>query len=133
MQGGAAINSIVLGNKSNLKSRSRCLDGTIRPQKANLFGHSIRELVMTVCVPVRDMKNTASFAELVEKERDVTVTKNGYNSFHCLSNEEYSQLQEEAAKAKLLSKLMLAESEIAAGKYEDFDEFVLSVKAEHGL
>ena len=32
---------------------------------------------MSVCVPVRSMKNTAEFAELVERERDVTVTKNG--------------------------------------------------------
>ena len=29
---------------------------------------------MSVCVPVRSMKNTAEFAELVERERDVTVT-----------------------------------------------------------
>lgn len=133
MLSGIAIDSIILVNKPNSKSRPRCADGIIRPHQFNSFGHNIWELAMTVCVPVRDMKNTASFTELVQKERDVTVTKNGYNSFHCLSNEEYLQLQEEAVKAKLLSRLMLAESEIAAGKYEDFDEFVLSVKAEHGL
>ena len=33
---------------------------------------------MPVCVPVRDMRDTAGFTELVEREGDVTVTKNGY-------------------------------------------------------
>ena len=42
---------------------------------------------MPVCVPVRDMKDTAAFASLVERERDVTVTRNGYSAMHCLINE----------------------------------------------
>ncbi len=32
---------------------------------------------MAVCVPVRDMKSTAEFTSLVDRERDVTVTRNG--------------------------------------------------------
>ena len=35
---------------------------------------------MSACVPVRDMKDTAAFTTLVESERDVTVTKNGYEA-----------------------------------------------------
>ncbi len=88
---------------------------------------------MPACVPVRDMKSTAAFTDLVQSERDVTVTKNGYDAFHCLSNDEYSLLQEEAAKAKLLSRLLIAEAEIDKGNYESVDEFISSVKDVHGL
>ena len=88
---------------------------------------------MTVCVPVRDMKNTSSFTELVSVEGDVTVTKNGYDAMHCLSIEEYELLQEEAAKAKLLSRIMLAESEITGGKSSDYRQLSAAIRQEYGL
>ena len=44
---------------------------------------------MSTCVPVRDMKDTAAFTALVESERDVTVTKNGYEAMHCISSDQY--------------------------------------------
>ena len=53
------------------------------------LGHAMKGVFMSACVPVRSMKNTAEFAELVERERDVTVTKNGCEFFHCLSDEQY--------------------------------------------
>ena len=49
---------------------------------------------MSVCVPVRDMKDTAAFTTLVESERDVTVTKNGYEAMHCISSDQYRLMQE---------------------------------------
>lgn len=88
---------------------------------------------MSVCVPVRDMKDTGAFSELVQKEGDVTVTKNGYDALHCLSNDQYKLLQEEVAKAKLLSRIMLAEAEIAEGKYEPYDEFASTIRREYEL
>lgn len=88
---------------------------------------------MAACVPVRDMKNTAEFTALVEREGDVAVTKNGYGAFHCLSEQQYQHLLEEAAKAKLLSRMLLAEEEIAAGAYDDFDEFAKTTRAEYGV
>ena len=33
------------------------------------LGHAMKGVFMSVCVPVRSMKNTAEFAELVERER----------------------------------------------------------------
>ena len=63
---------------------------------------------MPICVPVRDMKDTATFTALVESERDVTVTKNGYEAMHCISSDQYRLMQDEIAKAKLLSRMMLA-------------------------
>ncbi len=88
---------------------------------------------MTTCVPVRDMKSTADFVNLVEREGSVTVTKNGYSAIHCLSDSEYKLLQEEQAKARLLSRMILAEREIAAGDAVDYDEFAVTLRAEYGL
>lgn len=88
---------------------------------------------MSVCVPVRDMKNTSAFTELVQAAGDVIVTKNGYDAMHCLSIEEFSALQEEVAKAKLLSRIMLAETEIAEGKHSDYRDFVSSIRKEYDL
>ena len=88
---------------------------------------------MPVCVPVRDMKDTAAFASLVERERDVTVTRNGYSAMHCLSNEEYEAQREEVAKAKLLSRMLLAETEIASGDYTDLSAFSASIRQRYDL
>ncbi len=88
---------------------------------------------MTTCVPVRDMKSTADFTALVERERDVTVTKNGYAAMHCLSNEEYTLIQDELAKAKLLSRILLAENEIADSAFTDYRDFAASIRSEYDL
>ena len=107
---------------------------------------------MSVCVPVRSMKNTAEFAELVERERDVTVTKNGCEIFHCLSDEQYRAMRDEMARARLLSRAMRSEQEalaaqkteletqlagteqeLEAGAYCDYDDFVAGVREEYGL
>ena len=88
---------------------------------------------MAKCVPVRDMKNTAEFSALVEREHDVTVTKNGYELMHCLSDEQYRLIQDEVARAKLLSRIMLAEQELDAGAYSDYEEFASSLRGKYGL
>lgn len=88
---------------------------------------------MAKCVPVRDMKNTAEFSALVERERDVTVTKNGYELMHCLSDEQYRLIQDEVARAKLLSRIMLAEQELDTGSYSDYEEFASSLRDKYGL
>lgn len=88
---------------------------------------------MPVCVPVRDMKDTAAFTALVNKEREVTVTKNGYDAIHCMSDDYYRVMQEEVAKAKLLSRMMLAESELESRDYCDFDDLTASIKDTYEL
>lgn len=88
---------------------------------------------MTICVPVRDMKSTAEFTALVEREREVTVTKNGYSAIHCLSDEQYRLMKEEVAKARLLSRMMLAERELESGSYDDYDTFASALREEYGL
>lgn len=88
---------------------------------------------MAIAVPVRDMKDTAAFSALVDRERDVTVTRNGYEAFHCLSAAEWAAQRDEVAKARLFSRILLAEREIEHGDYDDFDSFVSSLKAEYGV
>ncbi len=88
---------------------------------------------MSACVPVRDMKNTATFTALVESERDVTVTKNGYETMHCISSDQYRLMQEEIAKAKLLSRMMMAEDEISQGDYSDYDSFATAIRDKYDL
>lgn len=70
---------------------------------------------------------------MVERESEVTVTRNGYSVIHCLSEAEYQLLQEERAKARLLSRMMLAEDEIARGDELDFDEISASIRQDYGL
>lgn len=88
---------------------------------------------MAKSVPVRDMKDTAAFTALVNEEREVTVTKNGYDAIHCMSDDYYRIVQEEIAKSRLLSRMMLAESELAEGSYADFDAFAASLRDRYGL
>lgn len=88
---------------------------------------------MPICVPVRDMRDTAGFAELVEREGDVTVTKNGYATMHCLSERAYRLMMDEVAKSRLLSRIALAEEEISQGLGGDLDDVVESLRAGHGL
>ena len=92
-----------------------------------------KEIPMPICVPVRDMKDTATFTEIVESEHDVTVTKNGYEAMHCISSDQYRLMQDEIAKAKLLSRIMLAENEISQGDYSDYDTFATSIRDKYGL
>lgn len=70
---------------------------------------------MTVCVPIRDLKDTSKFNDLVVREREVIVTKNGYNAFRCISEERMAALELLEAKEKLRSRLMLADKETKEG------------------
>lgn len=55
---------------------------------------------MPVCVPIKDMRDTAKFSELVETTAGpVTVTKNGYSKFVVLRSEDYDLMVQEQAKA----------------------------------
>ena len=88
---------------------------------------------MAICVPVRDMKSTSSFVELVERESEVTVTKNGREAMHCLSEARYRAMQEEAARARLLSRMLVAKREEESGSFDDYDSFAARLKVKYGL
>ena len=78
---------------------------------------------MTVCVPIRDLKDTSKFSDLVEREQEVIVTKNGYNAFRCISEDRMKAIELQEAKEKLRSRLILAAEETKQGltiSYKDF-------------
>ena len=87
---------------------------------------------MAVCVPVRDMKDTAAFARLV-KESPEPVTKNGYSEFVVMRAEDYDLMCEEVAKARLVRVLADADGSYEQGDYVDGATFVSSMKEKYGL
>lgn len=88
---------------------------------------------MPICVPVRDLKSTSDFTDLVNREGNVTVTKNGYTAMHCLSDDAYQLMQDEVAKAKLLSRMMLAERQIEEGASRSYSEFAADIRSQYGI
>lgn len=89
---------------------------------------------MTVCAPVKDLKNTAEFTRLVnEASEPVMVTTNGKVSFVAMSPEEYDALRAEGALSRLYQVLDRAEEDVAAGNWTDARETVASLKERYGL
>lgn len=83
---------------------------------------------MTVCVPIRDLKDTSKFNELIEREQEVIVTKNGYNAFRCISEERMAALELLEAKEKLRSRLMLSAEETKEGLTIPYSELRKSLQ-----
>lgn len=79
------------------------------------------------------MKSTSTFVDLVESESEVTVTKNGREAIHCMSNERYQALCQEAAKSKLLARMLVARREEEVGDYVSYDTFAKTMKTKYGL
>lgn len=92
---------------------------------------------MPVCVPIKDLKDTAKFARTVEEAAGpVTVTKNGYDAFVVMRSADYDAMvngREEAAKQKLLARIAIAEREKAEGKYTDYDVATKKLREKYGL
>lgn len=89
---------------------------------------------MPVCVPVRDMRDTARFAELVESSPGpVTVTKNGYSKFVVMRSDDYDRMEADLAKVHLLNRIQIAERERAAGASSNAFESLSAIEAKYGL
>lgn len=89
---------------------------------------------MPVCVPIKDMRDTAGFSELVESAAGpVTVTKNGYSKFVVMRSEDYDALVQASAKANLMARMAIAERERAAGVTLDAFDSLDEIEARHGI
>lgn len=89
---------------------------------------------MPICVPMRELKDTAKFTETVcAASEPVIVTKNGREAFVSMSIEEYDGLLMEAARSRLLQRIDLAEREIAEGKYTPIEETTARLRERYGL
>lgn len=89
---------------------------------------------MPVCVPVKDMRDTARFAELVETSAGpVTVTKNGYSKFVVMRSEDYDRMEATLARAHLLERMAIAESERRDGTARSALDSLAEIEAKYGL
>lgn len=88
---------------------------------------------MPVCVPIKDLRNTAAFDELVEKNSSpIIVTKNGYDRFVCVKSAEYDRLSKADARVKLLERIVVAERERAEGSHVDAFEALDRLREKYG-
>lgn len=89
---------------------------------------------MATCVPVKDLKDTAAFTNIVlESSGPVIVTKNGRESFVAMSPAQYDALRMEGARARLYQMIDGAEADIAAGRVHDVGETASYLSARYGL
>lgn len=89
---------------------------------------------MPVCVPIKDLKNTAAFAKKVqESPTPVTITKNGYDEFVVMRSADYEAMQEELAKNRLYARIIQAERELTEGKRLDGPAVIEEMKERYGL
>ena len=78
---------------------------------------------MTVCVPIKDLKNTATFSKLVESSE----------SFAVMTVEELDALRLEAARAQLYRDIDEAEDDFAHGRMTEANESQRRTRERYGL
>lgn len=89
---------------------------------------------MPLCVPIKDLRDTAAFDEMVTSSpTPIIVTKNGYDRFVCVKSSDFSRWEQAEARARLLERIMIAERERAEGKVVDAFEATESLREKYGL
>ncbi|MGI6221908.1 MAG: type II toxin-antitoxin system prevent-host-death family antitoxin [Coriobacteriales bacterium] len=89
---------------------------------------------MPICVPIKDLKDTAKFAKLVEEAPGpVTVTRNGYDAFVVMRSADYDELVRSSPRRRLLDRIALADREIEEGRYWDCAEVSEDLRGRYGL
>ena len=92
---------------------------------------------MPVCVPIKDLKDTAKFSKLVEESAGpITVTKNGYDAFVVMRSSDYDRLANrglEEARQRLLDRIAIAEQEKAEGRYVDGPATIAVLREQYGV
>ena len=89
---------------------------------------------MPTCVPIKDIRDTAAFSELVEKSSEpITVTKNGYDQFVVIRSKDYDELRELQAKNHIMERMLVAERERAAGAHVDANKSIALLRAQYDL
>ena len=89
---------------------------------------------MTVCVPIKDLKDTTAFAETVAEARGpVIVTRNGKDAFVSMSMDEYESMKMEAARSRLYQSIDRAEADFREGRTHDASETIAPLEARYGV
>lgn len=85
-------------------------------------------------LPVKALKNTTNFIEQVQNStQPITITKNGYDVIVAMRSDDYEQMQEELARARLYARIAVAEHEYATGQHSDGDEFMNNLRETYDL
>ncbi len=89
---------------------------------------------MPTCVPIKDLRDTASFDEMVMSSAEpVTVTKNGYDRFTCVRSSDFRRWETADARAALLERIMISEHERAAGLSSDAFDSLSALREKYDL
>lgn len=89
---------------------------------------------MPLCVPIKDLRDTATFDEMVSSSSSpIIVTKNGYDRFVCIRSSDFSQWEQAATRARLLERIMISERERSEGLSVDAFEATESLRAKYDL
>ncbi len=89
---------------------------------------------MATCVPVKDLRNTSSFLDLVENSTTpITVTKNGYDKFVAIKSADFQELQEQAALGKLMARILVAEDERTSKQFIDGQTSLASLRKKYEI
>ena len=90
---------------------------------------------MPACVPIKDLRDTASFLKLVESQapKPVIVTKNGYDEFVVITSEEYDRLQRRAEAARLYEALLASEVQLQNGETVPLDDVLIDKAIDDAL
>ena len=66
---------------------------------------------MPVCVPIKDMKDTAAFVRRIDEAADpVTVTRNGYDAFVVMRTDDYEAMQDTRTAREELAAVVAAQA-----------------------
>lgn len=88
---------------------------------------------MSVCVPIRDMKDTSKFLGVVQGALSpVTVTRNGCEALVVMTPEMYDGLRLDVARARLYERLSVAERDVVSGACVDGDSLVQRLLERYG-
>lgn len=88
---------------------------------------------MPVCVPIKEMKNTAEFTKtVVAAQEPVFVTKNGREALVSMSPEVYEGLRREAARARLYDVVERGLDDMRAGRTSDAKSVTATLRAAYG-
>ena len=89
---------------------------------------------MSLCVPIKDLRNTAAFDEMITSSpTPIIVTKNGYDRFVYVKSSDFNRWEQAEARARLLERIMIAERERAEGKGVDAFKATESLREKYGL
>jgi PHD/YefM family antitoxin component YafN of YafNO toxin-antitoxin module len=92
-----------------------------------------RKKKMNICVPMREMKDTARFSSIVEEAKEpVCVTKNGHDHLVVMTVNAYRAFEDQIAEAKLLSIISQADTDIANGHTVDGITAIEKIREKYG-